>query len=301
MTLTAILLVILSAVMHAGWNYLGKRTAPSPAAFLLSISFAFLLICPILLFFIPELQRIPWHIWGLLVLSSGCQAIYYYFLSLAYREGDMSVMYPIARALPVLMVPPLVWLLGQGISLPEIDWLAILLIVAGCLLLPMQTFKDISIHHYRNKTTVFALLAAVGTTGYSVIDSTALKILRHQMNHAQTEFSTAILYIILQAGGSVIWLLFLVLPQTVERAQIAHLYRHHKWSLLLTGFTVYLTYGLVLAAMGFSEDVSYIVALRQTSIPLGALMAVWLLKETSSLPKWVGIALTLTGLTIISL
>ncbi len=301
MTLAAVFLVLLSTLMHAAWNYLGKVTAPSPASFLLSISFGFLAISPALLFFTSELLLIPGKVWLQLLVSSGCQATYYYFLSLAYREGDMSVMYPIARAFPVLMVPPLVWLLGQGVRLPHTDWLAMLLIVVGCLLLPMRTFGDISIHYYRNKATVFALMAAAGTTGYSVVDSTALEILRGCFSGEHIALHAAALYIILQAGGSAIWLLLFVLPQTTERISVASLYRRHKWSLLLTGLIIYLTYGLVLVAMAFAEDVSYIVALRQASIPLGTLMGVMLLHEPSATPKWVGICLTLIGLTIISL
>ncbi|MGY0215980.1 EamA family transporter [Endozoicomonadaceae bacterium StTr2] len=305
MTLTAVSLVLISAFMHAGWNYLGKRTEPSPAAFTISICGGCILIVPLLLFFTAEIKSIPAGIWLLLVFSSLCQAIYYYFLSLAYREEDMSIMYPFARAVPVLLVPPLVWLLGQGVSLSALHWQGMGLIVAGCLLLPMQSFGELPLCHSKRTGIVFALLAALGTAGYSIIDHTALEQLRNQfatiVATTSAPFVAATVYIILQACGSACWLLIFVLPQPSERQQITVLWHEHASSLITTGLIVYLTYGLVLAAMSFTEDVSYIVALRQASIPLGALLGVILLKERSCLPKWVGVLLTVTGLVLVSL
>ena len=64
----------------------------------------------------------------------------------------------------------------------------------------------------------------------------------------------------------------------------------------MVGIGIYLAYTLVLVAMGFVTNVSYVVAFRQLSIPLGAALGILLLKEPPYRPKLVGIAVAFAGL-----
>ena len=64
---------------------------------------------------------------------------------------------------------------------------------------------------------------------------------------------------------------------------------------------MYLTYLLVLTAMGYASDVSYIAAMRQLSIPLGATLGVVVLGESASRTKRLGIVVTFAGLILVSL
>ena len=62
------------------------------------------------------------------------------------------------------------------------------------------------------------------------------------------------------------------------------------------GIGIYLTYSLALISMAFVTNVSYVVAFRQLSIPLGVMLSVWLLKEPAHIPKLVAVVVMLLGL-----
>ena len=67
------------------------------------------------------------------------------------------------------------------------------------------------------------------------------------------------------------------------------------------GVSVYATYGLILAAMAYASDISYVVTFRQISIPLGAMMGVVILKESAPKPKVLGVTLAFIGLMMVGL
>ncbi len=52
--------------------------------------------------------------------------------------------------------------------------------------------------------------------------------------------------------------------------------------------------------MTHAKNVSYIVGLRQLSIPLGTLMGVLILKEKGSLPRFIGVAILFIGLVLVA-
>ena len=62
-----------------------------------------------------------------------------------------------------------------------------------------------------------------------------------------------------------------------------------------------LTYAIVLIALAFAKDVSYVVAFRQASIPIGVLIGVVWFKEAMPLPKMLGTVILLIGLVLVSL
>ena len=71
--------------------------------------------------------------------------------------------------------------------------------------------------------------------------------------------------------------------------------------LVATGLMMTCTYGLVLIAMALTEEVSYVVALRQLSIPVGVLMGILWLKEPASRAKAIGTLVMLAGLMMVAL
>ncbi len=84
------------------------------------------------------MTALPGAFWGWLVLSGFCQMLYMGGLAWAYARGEVSVLYPIARALPVVMVPlvSIAWLGNRGLGLW--DGVGMLLIMLGALGLPLS-------------------------------------------------------------------------------------------------------------------------------------------------------------------
>lgn len=99
---TAIALVLVAACLHASWNLLAKR-ARDPFAFLwLAMLVATILLAPL------ALMRDPVSVStaiGPLVGSALVHGVYFVTLGEAYREGDLSTVYPIARGLGVALAP----------------------------------------------------------------------------------------------------------------------------------------------------------------------------------------------------
>ena len=114
MTVFAFLLVSISAFTHAWWNYLGKRSHPTPTLFCMATLASAILFSPVIFSCWSALQNIPALVWGLLLLTSAVQAVYYIFLASAYQNGDLSHVYPLARSLPVVLVAMISLLLGRG-------------------------------------------------------------------------------------------------------------------------------------------------------------------------------------------
>ncbi|WP_444883784.1 EamA family transporter [Microbulbifer sp. PSTR4-B] len=296
-SITAASLVLISAFLHAGWNLLGKSRTPSPAFFCIATLSVGLLLLPLGLWVLSQAHSLPRAFWLLLLASGFFQMIYMGGLALAYQRADISLVYPIARALPVLLVALATVLLGQ--ILPWQAWLGMLLVTIGCLLVPLVYFRQWHWSVYWRADCAWALVAALGTVGYSLADKGALLYLEEALGDAVTPAVVAYSYLGLQFFVSGVWLLCGCMSR-VGRGQLLENLRDLKVG-ILTGLMMGATYGLVLLAMTMTENVSYVVALRQLSIPLGVGFAIWLLGEPAHRPQLLGVGLVCAGLIAVSL
>lgn len=290
-------LVLVSVCMHAGWNVLGKRNAPSLATFALAYGAGGALMLPLVLLG-PSLTALPSAFWGWLVLSGLCQMLYMGGLAWAYARGDVSVLYPIARALPVVMVPLVsIALLGSRV-LDIWDGLGMVLVVAGALCLPLSNPQARRLSTYLTPAMGFALLAAAGTVGYSLIDKQALGLMQ---GAGHSGLTAGAVFMVLQALMTLTWAVPLLALLPAERRRLPALRQQGFTMLVVTGLMMTCTYGLVLIAMALTNEVSYVVALRQLSIPVGVLMGVLWLKEPASRTKAIGTLVMLAGLALVAL
>ncbi len=298
MTVTAIFLVLVSAFTHVGWNVLGKRNHPTAAFLLVAMLLGCLCLSPSVLFFWRALPLFPAAAWVWIVVTGIFQAFYYVALAGAYRTGDMSVVYPLARSAPVALVTGFSVLLGRRaqVSLPAL--LGIGLVITGGFVLPLRRFS-VQWSDYRQISTVFALLAAAGTAGYSLVDDHALRILREIPNLPVSPVAVTLLYAFLEGMSAALWLALWIAWRSARRAEVWEVTRFHLGRAWLAGFFIYLGYTLVLVAMGFVSNVSYVVAFRQISIPLGTLVGVFVLKEPRYRPKFVGVLIMFAGLVLV--
>lgn len=297
MSLWAIFLVVVSAFLHAGWNILSKNNKSSGKAFFLSSSAAAsVLLTPYVVWYLHHTgyASLSAWFWWVLFISGFAQVIYLISLGFAYKHGDIGVIYPIARALPVLMVGIGTALLGYHLS--PIVWFGFILITVGCLLVPLLSLKQFHMSDYLNAGVLWALVAALGTTAYSILDKEALVILSKELAMISGEIQIAIFYLALQ-----FWVIFAVISVYLVVSRQLGEFRE-AWSIrrpsALAGVMMATTYGLVLYAMTMTDNVSYVVALRQMSIVFGMIFGVLLLKERFSIVRSIGTALIFLGLVI---
>src|SRR5687768_2326157 len=139
MTALPLLLVIISAFAHATWNLLAHTQRSSRTLFL-QVAVITVLIggAPVLL---AELYSTPFPAegWCMLPLAGVFQTLYFVGLTYGYRSGDFTVVYPVARALPVLILAFVdVW---RGNVPSTMAWVGIFLVCAGCVVMPLESLR----------------------------------------------------------------------------------------------------------------------------------------------------------------
>ncbi len=90
---TILALLLASAMLHAGWNFLVKRAGQKLVFTWWAILAGFIAFCPVLLFG----PRLPLRVWPYALASTLFEVAYFYTLTRAYDRGDFSLVYPIAR------------------------------------------------------------------------------------------------------------------------------------------------------------------------------------------------------------
>jgi len=96
------------------------------------------------------------------------------------------------------------------------------------------------------------------------------------------------------------WLSMFVVLRRNSRSSLRQLLHAGPRYAVLAGFAIYLSYGLVLISLAFVQNVSYVVAFRQLSIPLGALLGICVLKEAAHTPKILGVIVMFIGLLLVA-
>jgi len=298
MTLTATILLIVSAFTHAGWNLISKKEYPTQAFYLLANTIGVVCILPILFLYWNRIPMITAPVWLFMTISGFFLAAYLATLAAAYRAGDISIAYPLIRSLPVIFVFITTLILGKGhqVSWPLIS--GIILIAAGCMVLPMKSFGDFKLTDYQNLCCFWAVLSALGVTGYTIVDDEALRQLRELAGMPFSPIGGTLVYMVLEGISCSSWQGVFVLCNSRERNNMGAALKTGKSAAAITGIGIYLTWGLVLASMNFVANVSYVAAFRQLSIPVGAIFGMTLLKEPRYLPKKIGIAAVFIGLVL---
>lgn len=255
MPIAAILFLLFSAVLHTAWNLLLKQSSRKYIVTWWAILLGAGLFLPILFFTgLPAREA-----WSLLLVSVLVETAYFVVLSLAYREADFSLVYPLARGSAPLMI--VVWsvlflqerLTPGGMAGLGIIIFGLLMVGGSDLLAGTQT--------PRRSGVLLAFVLALLISIYSVIDGAAVK---------QTP---AFPYTILVFFLSPVLAAPLVLQRygwQILKNELAQ----NTARILAIGILTVSSYLLTLAAYAMAK-VSYSGAVREVSVVMGAL-AGWL-------------------------
>ena len=298
MTTIATVLLIISAFTHAGWNFISKKEHPTQAFYLTANTIGVICMLPFLFYYTSFIHFVPSSVWVIVGLSGFFLAAYFNALAGAYRIGDLSIAYPLARSLPVILVFLITLLSGNGPSPGGWFLVGVILIVCGCILLPLKAFGDFHISNYINPCCMLAVLAAVWIAGYTVADDLALRYLRELPGKPMSPVEGTLVYMVMEGISCSLWQCLFVFVNRRERQNMSIILKSYKGSAALTGIGIYVTYGIVLVSMNYVSNISYVAAFRQLSIPIGAILGMVFLKEPQYLPKIVGIAVVFLGLVL---
>ena len=158
-----------AALLHATWNALLK-TAPD-RTLALGVQNAVMSLCGIvvLLFFAPLPAK---ESWPYIAASTAMTFFYQIFLLKAYKHGDLSRSYPIARGCPPLLVALAGLILGDDILAPG-GYLGLALVSLGIMSLIFS--RKYGGLRGLDKGLIYAVLTGAMIASYSVIDSRVVR------------------------------------------------------------------------------------------------------------------------------
>ena len=270
----ALLLVFVSTILHAGWNLLAHSQRADNRFFLrAAICTGVAGLVPVLWAESSGISPFPTVVWLLLLLTGLFQGFYFLGLTRAYGSGNFTVVYPVARALPVLM---LVFVdISRGRYPSPLGWLGIILVAVGCFVSPLESLRSVHWNKYLNITGFWILVTALAGAGYSTVDKIAAEHL------APGAFSAArygLVETLLTAGylWALLWLTTGAQKSGAEQSV-------GRWKMAAgVGVMIFAAYWLILWAFQISLFASYVVALRQFSIVIGVVVATLLFHEPAA-------------------
>ena len=120
MTYFALALVLTAAVCHATWNLLVKRIDGGPELVWLFSVISMVLYLPVAVaVYLIEKPSLGWTEIGFCIASALLHMGYFLLLQQGYRKGDLSLVYPTARATgPFLSTMFAVVILGERLTTP---------------------------------------------------------------------------------------------------------------------------------------------------------------------------------------
>ena len=287
MTALALALVVFSAFVHASWNFLLKKsgggTGLITAASLLSLAVYAPIVAAAVWLQGYDFQ--PIHL-ALMFASGMTHTVYFLLLDRAYRSGgDLSIVYPLARATgPLLTIVVAILLLGERPGPAAIA--GALLIGASALLLTGNPF---SWHKSEARHAVgFALLTGCTIAAYTIWDKAAV--------------AAWLIPPLVYDWGTNAFRCCVLLPLTDRRnpGAMALAWRSRRKTVVAIALLSPLSYILVLTAMVFTP-VSLVAPAREVSILVAALMGAHFLREGDVGRRMVaaaGMALGIGGLAL---
>jgi drug/metabolite transporter (DMT)-like permease len=263
----ALLLVCISAALHALWNYWAKRAGDS-----LSFLWGFSLVMPL---FAGAAVLGEWLIfsrppnfatWKLAILGGIIQAVYISCMGTGYNRGDLSVVYPVSRGLAPVVIAVLAWFLLH--ELPSAaGFVAIIVILLGTLILAYDLLRrpaNTGTATRPASSVKFALFASVTIALYHIVDK------------AGAQGSSVLSYQFLMEVVIAIIIAALIIAK--RRDAFRAEFRQHARLIFGASLLGYISYALVITAM-MLESVAYVAAARNISILIGIGLGATRLRE----------------------
>lgn len=284
-------LVVASAALHAYWNFLLKRSGGGPVFVGLSKVVEVALFAPVFAYAARGYGESPAFraagMTWLIVVGAVLTLANYAALAVAYREGDLCVVYPVSRAASLLLVVPLGFLMfrerpdATGFAGLALVGLGVHAITGGA-----KAGRSLRPDGDGRVAIVYAIAAGAATAGYTVWDK-----------HAVGRIPAFIYFYAYTALVALAYAAFVA--SRVSRREIVHEWTAHRAAIVQVGVCNTVAYVLLLVALR-SATSSYVVGLRQVSIVFGAAFGAWRLHEELSIRTRAGMLVLLTGCVLLA-
>ena len=251
------LVIIVAAFLHAIWNAMVKYEKDkylAVGAIVLGHVPASIVI--IFLTPLPSVESIPY-----IIISAFLHVGYEWNLLSAYRFGDFTKVYPIARGTGPTLVT-IISLIFLGVVLSLFETLGILIVCLGIFVL---AFQDIDVLKNR-KAILYAFLTGFFIMSYSVIDGYGARASFSPLSYIGWSFVL----------NATIFPIFLIYKN--KAGTILKIAKEGKKIFFIGGTISYMVYAIVV--WGFTQaPIPLVAALRETSIVFALLIGIFFLKE----------------------
>lgn len=292
MPLTAIALVLVAALLHAGWNIVAKRTGGGAHFVMMGALMIVGLWAPLGLWMaVQQVPRWGWAEWALLLASGLAHLLYFNVLLAGYRAADLTVVYPVARGTgPLVTAAAAVLLLGE--TLGPTGMAGVAAVTAGVFLIAGGPGLLARAQDPAQRARVLAGLRWGALTGllialYTVLDGYAVKVM-------------LISPILVDYIGNALRIPFMLPSVLADRAGfVRDLKLQWKAALLLAAISP-LAYVLVLYAVQLAP-LSHVAPAREVSMLFAALIGGRLLGEGDRAWRLAGAVLIALGVAALAL
>lgn len=265
--LDVMLLVLVGAALHAGWNALVKAGADKLLD-TVAVTVGSALLAGAALPFLPVPAR---ESWPCITASVAIHVGYFALVAAAYRAGEMSVAYPLMRGTaPLIVAAASMALLGEDLA-PG-GWAGVALICGGVLAFALPRRRRAG-EARSGRAIAVALANAVVIAGYTLVDGLGARLSGHAVAYT--------FWLLLLAAPPLVVLTRLRRPGGITVALV------RRWRVAaIGGFCTTASYTLALWAMT-RAPIAAVAALRETSILFGMALASVALKERFGWPRHV--------------
>lgn len=273
MSATVLAAIFCAALLHASWNAVLKFESDKTAgALAVSVGSAPMAAACLLYAGLPQPEAWP------LVLTSGLlHTGYFIFLMNAYRLGDLSQVYPVARGVAPLITALLASVL-LGEHLAPLETLAVVLIALGLASLVLTARGDGRLDLV---SCALAIVTGVFISGYSLNDGAGARIAGNSLAFYG-------------AASLVNCAMMCVVMAFFHRRAFRALVGECRRSLLFGGPMSFVAYALVTWAFT-QAPIAVVSALRETSIIFALIIGTLVFHERVNAVKIVSTFITLSG------
>ncbi len=277
---TVLLLVLLAAVLHATWNAFVKSGEDKLVLLALVI---FSGSVPAF-FLLPFLPLPATESWPFLVVSVVVHLIYYAALVGAYRHGDLSQVYPIARGSAPFLVAIGAWIFaGEGLG--TLEWAGVATVSIG--IMSLASPDRLGPREGEVKAVAFAFLTGLTIAVYALADGMGVRRSGAAFAYIAWLFVLSGVPILL----ATLWL---------RRGRIAAAFRPHLKAGIFGGLIAALAYAIAIWAMSIAP-IALVVSVRETSVLIAAAIGSLFLKESFGRRRIVAAAIIVAGAALLNL
>jgi len=270
--LSAFLLVLAAAVLHASWNVILARAPDIAAATTVALGLSVLLFAPVaVLTWDVDAAALPW-----IAASALLEIAYFALLTTAYGRSDLSLVYPVARgSAPVLV------LVGAAIVGTTIGWIQAVgvLLVGGGIVLVRGLSGDADA-----AGLLLALAIGASIAGYTLVDNEGVE-------HARV-IPYFELVLVPVAIAALTW--------HAARGRLPRVRAAIGWMTFGASIFAFVAYAFVLAALTLASAPA-VAAVRETSVLFAVALGALVLHEQVDRARAIGAAAVVLGVALVAL